>query len=47
MGRKMGEYYARDTKRDFRRRCLQVLAYVGLALLAVATAAVVVMALGR
>jgi hypothetical protein len=43
----MGEYYAREAKRDLRRRRLQMLAYVGLALLAAATAVVVVTALGR
>jgi hypothetical protein len=43
----MGAYYARDAKRDFRRRRLQVLAYVGLTLLATATAVVVGMALSR
>jgi hypothetical protein len=47
MGANMGEYYARDAKRDFRRRRLQMLAYVGLALLAAATAVVVAVALGR
>jgi hypothetical protein len=47
MGTNKGEYYARDAKRDFRRQRLQMLAYVGLALLAAATAVVVVTALGR
>jgi hypothetical protein len=43
----MGGYYARDAKREFRNRRLRALAYVGLALLAAATAVVVGMALGR
>jgi hypothetical protein len=43
----MGGYYARDAKREFRRRRVRVLGYVGLALLASATAIVVVAALGR
>jgi hypothetical protein len=43
----MGGYYARDAKRNFRRRRLQVLTGVGLALLATATAVVVGMALLR
>jgi hypothetical protein len=38
---------ARDSRRETRRRRLQVLTYVGLAVLAVATAVVVVMALRR
>jgi hypothetical protein len=47
MGTDMGGHYARDAKREFRRRRLRVLAYIGLALLAAATAVVVVMALAR
>jgi hypothetical protein len=47
MGTNMGGYYARDAKRDVRRRRLQILAYAGLALLAGATAIVVGMALAR
>jgi hypothetical protein len=47
MGTNMAGHYARDAKREFRRRRLQVLAYAGLALLAAATAVVVVMALVR
>jgi hypothetical protein len=47
MGTDAGRYYARDAKRELRRRRLQVLAYVGLALLAAATAVVVGMALVR
>ena len=43
----MGKSYARDAKREFRRRRLQMLAYVGLAVLAVATIVVVVLALQR
>jgi hypothetical protein len=47
MGTNMGGYYARDAKREFQRRRLRVLAYLGLALLASATAFVVGMALAR
>jgi hypothetical protein len=47
MGTRASGYYARDAKREFRRRRLQMLAYVGLALLAAGTAVVVVMALAR
>ena len=47
MGANTNGYYARDVKREFRRRRLRVLAYVGLALLAIATAFVVGMALAR
>jgi hypothetical protein len=43
----MDKYYARDARREFRRRRLRVLAYVGLALLGAATAVIVVMALAR
>lgn len=47
----MGQYTsgqtARDSRREIRRRRFQVLAYVGLAVLAVATAVVVIMALRR
>ncbi|WP_427129509.1 hypothetical protein [Pseudarthrobacter sp. S9] len=45
MGTNMGGYHSRDAKREFRRRRLKVLAYVGLAALAAATAVVVVLAL--
>jgi hypothetical protein len=47
MGTNIGGYYARDTKREFRRRRVRILAYVALALLATATAFVVGMALAR
>jgi hypothetical protein len=47
MGTNMGGGYARDAKRESRRRRLRVLAYLGLALLATTTAVVVVTALGR
>jgi hypothetical protein len=47
MGTDVGGYYARDAKREFRRRRFQVLAYLGLVLLAAATAVVVAMALVR
>jgi hypothetical protein len=47
MGTHAGGYYARDARREFRRRRLRVLAYVGLVLLAVAAAVVVAMALLR
>jgi hypothetical protein len=47
MGTNMGGYYAREAKREVRRRRRKVLAYVGLALLATATAFVVGMALAR
>jgi hypothetical protein len=47
MGKSIGGYYARDAKREIRRRRIQVLAYVGLSLLAIVTAVVVVMALAR
>jgi hypothetical protein len=47
MGTNVGGYYARDAKREIRRRRLRVLAYVGLTLLAIATAFVVGMALAR
>lgn len=47
----MGNYArgltARDSRRELRKRRLRVLAYVGLAALAAATAVVMVMALGR
>jgi hypothetical protein len=47
----MGNYTsgmtARDSKRELRRRRLQLLAYVGLAALAAATAVVVILALRR
>ena len=41
MGTNMAGYYARDAKREIRRQRRRVLAYVGLALLATATAFVV------
>jgi hypothetical protein len=47
MGTSMGGYYAKDAKREFRRRRLRVLVYVGLSLLASVTAFVVGIALGR
>ncbi len=47
MGTDTGRYYARDAKREFRRRRLQALAYVGLAALAAVTVVVVVLALQR
>jgi hypothetical protein len=47
MGTETGRYYARDRKREFRRRRLQTLAYVGLAALAAVTIVVVVLALRR
>jgi hypothetical protein len=47
----MGKYSrgltARDSRRELRGRRLRVLAHLGLAALAVATAVVVVLALGR
>jgi hypothetical protein len=43
----MSGQYARDSRRELRRRRLQMLAYVGLAVLATATLIVVVTALGR
>jgi hypothetical protein len=43
----MSGLYVRDAKRELRRRRVQVLAYVGVALLAAATAVVVVIALAR
>ncbi|MFJ5693903.1 hypothetical protein ACIP9X_08625 [Arthrobacter sp. NPDC093125] len=42
-----GHRYGRGARRESRRRQLQFSAYVGLALLAVATAAVVVFALQK
>lgn len=47
MGTYTDRFYVRDTKRELRRRRLQMLAYVGLAALAAVTMAVVVMALQR
>jgi hypothetical protein len=44
MGTDAGRHYARAVKREFRRERLQVLPHVGLAALAVATIAVVVLA---
>ena len=47
----MGNYEsgltARDSRRELRRQRIRLLAYVGLAALAAATAVVVVLALGR
>ena len=45
--RAAGGYYAGDTKREFRRRRLKAVSYAGLAVLAVVTVAVVVLALQR
>lgn len=39
--------YGRESRRESRRRQLQVLSYVGLAMLAILTAAVVVLALQK
>ncbi|CAH0292778.1 hypothetical protein SRABI26_04283 [Arthrobacter sp. Bi26] len=47
MGTNKGGYQARDSKRETRRKRLHALAYVGLAVLATATAVVVVLALQR
>ncbi|MGO4803920.1 hypothetical protein AB4089_02205 [Arthrobacter sp. 2MCAF15] len=47
MGTNKVGYYAKDSKREARRKRLHALAYVGLAVLAIATAAVVVLALQR
>lgn len=47
MGRYGGTYYARQSRRELRKRQLRVLSYVLVALLAVATAAVVLLALYR
>lgn len=47
MGQKMMGLSARESKREVRRQRLRVLAYVGLAVLALATAAVVGIALRR
>ncbi|WP_175460436.1 hypothetical protein [Arthrobacter sp. ok909] len=47
MVRRTGGYYAKDSKREIRRRQLRALAYVGLGVLAIATAVVVVWALRR
>jgi hypothetical protein len=47
MGNYSGGQVARDSRREIRRRRLRIVAYVGLAVLAVATAFVVVMALRR
>lgn len=47
MGTEMGGYHASYAKREFRRRRLRVLAYVGLVFLVAATAFVVGLALGR
>ncbi|MCO4276526.1 hypothetical protein [Pseudarthrobacter cellobiosi] len=45
MGKYGGKQYARDTRSELRRRRFQAVPYVALAALAVATAAVVVIAL--
>ncbi|MDQ0767998.1 type VI protein secretion system component VasK [Pseudarthrobacter defluvii] len=47
MGKYGGSYDVRYSRRELRRRRLRVGSYVGLALLAVATVAVVLVALGR
>jgi hypothetical protein len=47
MGTNVGGFYAMDAKREIRRRRLRILAYVGLTVLAIATAFVVGMALAR
>lgn len=47
MGKYGGSYDVRYSRRELRRRRLHTLSYVGLALLAVATVAVVLMAIGR
>ena len=47
MGKYGGTQYARDSRSELRRRRLQTISYVSLAVLAVATAAVVVLALNR
>lgn len=47
MGKYGGTQYERDSRGELRRRRLQAISYVSLAVLAVATAAVVVLALNR
>jgi hypothetical protein len=47
MGTRSRGYYAKDSKREFRRKRLRALAYVGLGALTIATAIVVVLALQR
>jgi hypothetical protein len=47
MGNYGGTRYARDSRGELRRRRFQAISYVALAALAVATAAVVVLALNR
>ena len=47
MGKYGGSYGVRYSRRETRRRRLRVVSYVGLALLAVATVAVVLMAIER
>lgn len=47
MGNYAGSQVARESHRELRRRRLRIVAYMGLAVLAVVTALVVVMALRR
>jgi hypothetical protein len=47
MGTEMGGYHARYAKREIRRQRRKLLAYVGLVVLAAATAVVVAMVLQR
>ncbi|WP_230119994.1 hypothetical protein [Arthrobacter sp. Bi83] len=47
MGNYLSGQAARESRREIRRRRLRIVAYVGLAVLAVATAFVVVIALRR
>ncbi|WP_426226177.1 hypothetical protein [Pseudarthrobacter sp. DSP2-3-2b1] len=47
MGRYGGARYARQSRGELRRRRMQSVSYVALAVLGVATAAVVMMALSR
>ena len=47
MGKYGGTQYERDSRSELRRRRFQAISYVSLAVLAVATAAVVVLALNR
>ncbi|MDQ0118064.1 hypothetical protein J2T22_001241 [Pseudarthrobacter defluvii] len=47
MGKYGGSYDVRYARRELRRQRLRTLSYAGLALLAVATVAVVLMAIGR
>lgn len=47
MGNYSGGHITRESRREYRKRALRVLAYIGLGALAVVTAVVVVMALRR